>query len=369
MNYDLGQIANQFVLSGIFISSKPYGSGHINDTFLTVFDEGGIEGCYIIQRINHEVFKKPQELMGNIITVTEHIRKKPLEENVTDVPRQTLTVVPACDDNSFYKDNQGNYWRCYNFIPNAVTYDVCNSLDVIEKAAAEFGNFQCLLADLPAKSLHETIPNFHNSPLRFEAFRTAVEKDVCARVEAAQKEIDFLFKHACIFDILPKLVEEGEMPIRITHNDTKINNVMFDNTTGKALCVIDLDTVMPGLSLFDFGDIVRTTISDAEEDERNLSKVTIDISRFKAIVKGYLSSAGVFLNEIEVKNLLLGAKTIILEQAVRFLTDHIAGDTYYKTHRSDQNLDRTRTQIRLYELILEHEKELNEIINKCSGLL
>ena len=144
---------------------------------------------------------------------------------------------------------------------------------------------------------------------------------------------------------------------------------MFDNTTGKALCVIDLDTVMPGLSLFDFGDIVRTTISDAEEDEKDLSKVAIDVSRFKAIVKGYLSSAGVFLNEVEVKNLLLGAKTIILEQAVRFLTDHIAGDTYYKTHRSDQNLDRTRTQIRLYELILEHEKELNEIVNKCSGLL
>lgn len=359
------EVAQQFDVGGIFLHAKPFGSGHINDTFLVVFDIAGSKGCVIIQRINHNIFKDPQALMENIVCVTEHIGKKLQNQNTGDISRRVLSVIPTIDGNCFYKDTAGNYWRTLNFIDNAKTYDVCKSLDVIEAAAAAFGNFQDLLTDLPPDTLHETIPNFHNSPLRFQAFRAVIKEDVCDRAKHLQNEIDFLFKHACIFDILPKLIEEGKLPIRVNHNDTKINNVMFDNTTGKALCVIDLDTVMPGLSLFDFGDIVRSTISDAEEDERDLSKVTIDISRFEAIVKGYLSSAGVFLNETELENLLLGAKTIILEQAVRFLTDHLAGDIYYKIHRPDHNLDRTRTQIRIYELILEYEKELNEIINKA----
>ncbi len=359
------EVAQQFDVGGIFLHAKPFGSGHINDTFLAVFDIGGSEECVIIQRINHDVFKAPQALMENVVCVTEHIRKKLQDQKAGDISRRVLTVIPTIDGDCFYKDTVGNYWRALNFINNAKTYDVCKSLDVIEKAAAAFGNFQNLLTDLPADSLHETIPDFHNSPLRFQAFRSVIKEDVCNRAKHVQKEIDFLLKHACIFDVLPKLIKEGKIPIRVTHNDTKINNVMFDNTTYKAICVIDLDTVMPGLSLFDFGDIVRTAVSDTKEDERDLSKVTLDISRFEAIVKGYLSSAGVFLNATEVENLLLGAKTIILEQAVRFLTDHLAGDTYYKINRPDHNLDRTRTQIRLYELIGKHEKQLNEIIDKA----
>lgn len=359
----IAKVAQQFDICGNFMHAKPFGSGHINDTFLTVFDEGAAEVCCIIQRINHDIFKSPEALMENFALVTEHIHSKLKQQNADDIDRKTLKVFPALDKQNYCKDDHGNYWRALNFIDNAKTYDVCKSLDIIEEAAAAFGNFQNLLVDLATDSLHETIPNFHSSPLRFQAFISAAEKDICNRTKRAQKEFDFLLKNACIFDVLPKLIEEGKIPMRVTHNDTKINNVMFDNATGKALCVIDLDTVMPGLSLFDFGDIVRTTISDAQEDEKDLSQVTIDISRFEAIVKGYLSSAGTFLNKVEVDNLLLGAKTIILEQAVRFLTDHIAGDTYYKIHRPDHNLDRTRTQIRLYELILEHEKEMNEIID------
>lgn len=361
----IAKVAQQFDVGGIFGHAEPFGSGHINDTFLAVFDKDGTERCCIIQRINHDVFKDIEALMANFVLVTEHIHSKLKQQNTDDIERKMLKVFPALDGKNYYKDDHGNYWRALNSIDNAKTYDACKSLDIIEAAAAAFGNFQYLLTDLPVESLRETIPNFHNSPLRFEAFKTAVEKDICNRAKCAQNEIDFIFQHACIFDILPKLIEEGKIPIRVTHNDTKINNVMFDSTTGKALCVIDLDTVMPGISLFDFGDIVRSAVSDAEEDEPDLAKVTIDICRFEAIVKGYLSSAGVFLNATEVENLLLGAKTIILEQAVRFLTDHIAGDTYYKVPRPDHNIDRARTQIRLYELIGEYEKQLNEIIDKA----
>lgn len=358
------EVPRQFDVGADFLHAKPFGSGHINDTYLAVYNKGGAESCYIIQRINHNIFTNPPALMENIVRVTEHIRKKLQQQNADDIPRRVLTVIPSVNGDYFYKDAGGNYWRCLNYIANAMTVDTCRSLDLIYEAARAFGTFQKMLCDLPGPALHETIPNFHNSPLRFKAFESAVEKDICRRAKNVQKEIVFLFQNACIFDVLPKLVKQGEIPVRITHNDTKINNVMFDKHTNKALCVIDLDTVMPGLSLSDFGDIVRTTISDAEEDETDLSKVTIDIQRFEAIVKGYLSSAGSFLNKAEINNLLLGAKNIILEQAVRFLTDHLEGDLYYKTARQDQNLDRCRTQLKLFEKIIQHESQMEAILNK-----
>jgi Ser/Thr protein kinase RdoA (MazF antagonist) len=236
-------------------------------------------------------------------------------------------------------------------------------LDLIREGAKAFGDFQNLLSDLPGSSLHETIPDFHNAPKRFEAFKKVLQEDKHNRARNTKKETEFLMDHSQIYDLLGEMVQEGKIPLRVTHNDTKINNVMFDEKTAEALCVIDLDTVMPGLSLYDFGDIVRTTISDAQEDEKDLSKVIIDISRFEAIVKGYLSSAKAFLNETEIESLLLGAETIILEQAVRFLADHIAGDTYYKIHRQNHNLDRCRTQIRLVEQIFQQEQKLKEIVD------
>jgi len=284
-------------------------------------------------------------------------------ENADDISRKVITIIPARDNSSFHRDQVGNYWRAYNFINNAETYDVCPSLELIREGAKAFGNFQNLLSDLPGSSLHETIPDFHNAPKRFEAFKKVLQEDKYDRAPNAKKEIKFLMDHSQIYDLLGGMVREGKIPLRVTHNDAKINNVMFDEKTAEALCVIDLDTVMPGPSLYDFGDIVRTTISDAEEDEKDLSKVTIDTLRFEAIAKGYLSSAKAFLNETEIERLLLGAETIILEQAVRFLADHIAGDTYYKIHRQNHNLDRCRTQIRLVEQILRQEQKLKEMID------
>jgi len=360
----ISTVAKQFDIPGDFLHAEPYGSGHINDTFVAAYEQRGARRRYIIQRINHNIFKDPEALMRNFVLVTAHIYNKLKQKGTDDLYRRVLTVIPSVDGNNYYKDSKGNYWRALNFIDNARTYDVCKSLRRITEAGRAFGNFQYLLEDLSANHLYETIPGFHNGPKRFENFKKALKENKCGRAAAAQKESDFLMKHSPILDILPGLAEEGGIPLRVTHNDTKVNNIMFDNTTGKALCVIDLDTVMPGLSLWDFGDIVRTTISEAEEDEKDLSKVAIDIRRFEAAVAGFVSSAGVFLNKTERANLLVGAKTIILEQAVRFLTDHLAGDTYYKIRRQNHNLDRCRTQITLYELILRHTRQLCEIINR-----
>ncbi|MCK4958334.1 MAG: aminoglycoside phosphotransferase family protein [Planctomycetes bacterium] len=363
----IASVAGHFDISGNFLHARQFGSGHINETFLAVYDEAGSEASYVIQRINHSIFKDPQALMDNMVLVTNHIRGKLIQRGESDIHRKVVEVIPAVNGNNFVLDDSGNYWRALKFIAGASTFDVCPSLEHIYRASEAFGNFQVMLSDLPADDLKETIPDFHNSPKRLDDLKKALGADRCDRVCSAEPEIKFILGHCEIFGRLAKLVEGGDIPLRIAHNDTKINNVMFDDTSGEALCVIDLDTVMPGLSLSDFGDIVRTTVSDAEEDEQDLSKVTLDISRFEAIVRGYLASAGKILNKAEKDSLLVGAKNIILEQAVRFLTDHLEGDTYYKTHRPNHNLDRCRTQIRLFELVLKHEKELNEIINAASS--
>jgi len=362
--FDAKSIVKQFQISGEPVDVQPYGSGHIHDTYVVKCRQEKMCLRYILQRINSSIFKNPEAVMENIVRVTTHIRGKLDDAGANDIQRRVLKVVPTQEGRAYFRCPEGNYWRCFNFIENARTYNICRSPEHIYESARAFGEFENYLIDLPGPALHETIPDFHNGPKRFMAFQTALKKNKYNRAKSVKKEIDFLLSNSWIFDVLPKLAKENKIPLRITHNDAKNNNIMFDNTTLKAICVIDLDTVMPGISLYDFGDIVRTTISDAAEDEPDLSKVTIDISRFEAIVKGYLSSAGTFLNKVEVNNLLLGAKIIILEQAVRFLTDLLAGDTYYKINRPDHNLDRTRTQIRLYELILEHEGELNEIVNR-----
>jgi hypothetical protein len=322
---------------------------------------------YILQRINNSVFKKPAAVMENIIRVTTHIRGKLNDAEANDIERRVLQVVPTREGRAYFRCPGGNYWRIYNFIENARTYDICRSPEHIYEGSRSFGEFEKYLIDLPSPGLHETIPDFHNGPKRFMAFQTALKKDKYNRSKSVKKEIDFLLNNSWIFDVLPKLVKENKIPLRITHNDAKINNIMFDNTTLKAICVVDLDTVMPGISLYDFGDIVRTTISDAQEDEKDLSKVTIDLSRFEMVIRGYLSSAQAFLNKTEINNLLLGAKTIVLEQAVRFLTDHLSGDVYYKIHRPNHNLDRCRNQFELVRLMMEHQQDMKTIVNKYSS--
>ncbi len=364
MNYDLSQICGNFQIYGDFVSGIPYGSGHINDTFLVTYNQAGEPVRYILQRINHYVFKNTKGLMENIARVTKHITKKLIAEGLEDVTRRVLTLVETTDDLPYFIDNDGNTWRVYLFIENAQTYDILTSNSHAKMAAKAFGQFQEQLADLDQTEnpLIETIPNFHNGPWRYQMFLEALENDSCNRAVSAKPEIDFLNENAGLFDIFPQLIEAGKIPIRITHNDTKINNIMIDDVTGEAVCVIDLDTVMPGLALYDFGDIVRTTSSASAEDEPDLSKVYAQLPRFNAVVDGYLASAGKFLNQVEKDHLVHSGKLITLMIGTRFLTDYLCGDQYFKVHREGHNLDRCRTQFKLVQSIIDQQEEMEKCV-------
>lgn len=364
VNYNLSEVFGKFQIKETFVDGAPYGSGHINDTFCVNCELDGEKNRYILQRINHNVFKKPPELMDNVVRVTEHIRKKLEALGFTDIDRRVLTVIPTTDGKSYYFDPEENHWRLYIFIEGAKTYDVMENLDQAFQAARSLGEFQKMLVDLPGDRLFDTIPDFHNGQKRYEAFKQALEADVCGRAKDAAPEIKFLEDNAWVFDVFPNLIANGEVPMRITHNDTKINNVMIDDETNEGVCVIDLDTVMPGLALYDFGDIMRTTLTPTEEDETDLSKVGMEMKRFESILRGYLTSAGEFLNPVEVKHLVFGGKMITLMIGTRFLTDHLAGDTYFKVHRENHNLDRARTQIKLVQSIAENEEEMMKLVEE-----
>ncbi len=366
MPFNLETISKQFRVHGNFLSAQPYGSGHINDTYLVFIDQDGICARYIIQRINHNIFKDPPALMENIERVTKHIRTKLEVASVDEPSRRVLTIIPTKNKPGYYKDPRGNYWRAYLFIERAQTYDKIQSNDQAYQAARMFGNFQEMLIDLPGPPLHETIRDFHNAPVRFRQFQKSLKADPCNRAKITKPEIDFLIEHAWIFDVLPTLVEKGEIPVRTTHNDTKINNVMLDEKTGEGVCIIDLDTVMPGLSLYDFGDLARTTLSPAAEDEPDLKKVYIDISRFKTILKGYLAAAGEFLNGAELDNLVTGTKMMTLMIGMRFLADFLDGDRYYKISREAHNLERCRVQFKLVRSMIMHEEEMLAIVENLT---
>ncbi len=354
-------IFREFAITGDFISASPYGSGHINDTYAAVCSQAGALVRYIFQRINHNIFKDPAALMDNIARVTRHCRGK-LSADDADASRKTLTLVKTKEDADYLIDGEGYYWRCYLFIENAKTFDVPETNEQIYQAAKAFGGFQAMVCDLGGKPLNETIPDFHNGQKRYRTFLEAVDADKCNRAAGAKREIDKINEFAHIFDVLPALVAGGAIPMRITHNDTKINNVMIDDKTGQGICVIDLDTVMPGLALYDFGDMVRTTASATAEDETNLELVALQMPRFEAVLTGYLTAAGGFLNVAEKENLVLSGKMITLMIGVRFLTDHLGGDTYFKIHRPNHNLDRCRTQIKLVESITEQELHLGRLV-------
>ncbi len=364
MKYDFNNISRQFRISGTLKECNPYGSGHINDTFCINCDLDGKKVRYILQRINHNVFKKPIELMDNVVRVTAHIRKKLESQGLTDVDRRVLTVINATDGKSYYLDSEENCWRLYIFVEGAKTYDVMENLDQAYQAAKSLGEFQEMLVDLPGPQLFDTIPDFHNGQKRYTAFEQALKADICDRAKDAAPEIKFLQDHAWIFDVFPDLIAKGEVPMRITHNDTKINNVMIDDETNEGICVIDLDTVMPGLALYDFGDILRTTLTPTEEDEPDISKVGMQMPRFEAVLRGYLATAGQFLNPTEVNHLVFSGKMITLMIGTRFLTDHLAGDTYFKVHRENHNLDRARTQIKLVQSITENEEEMQKLVKE-----
>ena len=362
MKHDIRGIGTHFQISGDFVSATPHGSGHINDTYAAAYDQKGGGNRYIHQRINHDIFKDPVSVMDNIFRVTSHQRRKLEETGCPDVSRRALTLVPAEDGLPYYRDPSGNTWRTYIFIERADTYDLIESPVQALQAAKAFGGFQKQLVDLPGGRLNETIPDFHNTPKRFEALEKAVQEDRVNRARIAKAEIDFAMKHKDMSGVLIEKHEEGLIPERVTHNDTKLNNVMLDDESSEGICVIDLDTVMPGLVLYDFGDMVRTATNAAEEDERDVSKVRMQMTMFEALVAGYLETAGDFLNETEKEHLVFGGKIITFENGIRFLTDFLSGDVYFKVHRDGHNLDRCRTQFRLVESIIEQEDAMNGFV-------
>ncbi|PYG88713.1 phosphotransferase family enzyme [Ruminiclostridium sufflavum DSM 19573] len=361
--YDFSSIAKSFSFGGSFVKSQPYGFGHINDTYEAYFEmQDGKMKRFILQRINNNVFKNPEKLMENIQSVTAFLRKKIIEAG-GDPDRETLNLIPAVDGKSFYKSDEDNYWRAYVFIEGAQTYQVVEKPDHFYNAGRAFGKFQKLLSDYPAESLFETIQNFHNTKVRFETFINAVEKDVMNRAKDVRAEIDFALKRYNEAVLLVNMLERGELPLRVTHNDTKFNNVMIDDESGEGICVIDLDTVMPGLSLYDFGDAIRFGTNPAAEDEKDLSKVWMDLALFEQFTKGFLSAAGDSLTKAELLHLPHSAKIMTYECGIRFLTDFLSGDTYFKIHREGHNLDRARTQFKLVADMEQKFEQMQKIIN------
>jgi hypothetical protein len=356
--HDVRDVARHFQIYGEFRSAEPYGSGHINDTYCAIFDQAGTVARYILQRINHNIFKKPVSLMENIQRVTTHLAGKMSGE--PDFSRRVLTLIPVRNGLIYHHDEQGNYWRAYLFIEKAKTYDAVESAGQAFEAARAYGRFQKLLADLPAPRLHDTIPDFHHTPKRFAALVKAIENDAANRAGLAKAEIDFALQRAAIVDVLIN----AKLPERVTHNDTKFNNVMLDDVTGEGVCVVDLDTLMPGLTLYDFGDMVRTTTSPAKEDELDLTRVAMQLPMFEALLKGYLTFAVDFLTPAEKRLLAFSGKLITFEIGLRFLTDFLGGDTYFKVHRNGHNLDRCRTQFKLVESIEQQEAQMNKLVEE-----
>lgn len=356
-----------FQYEGVLASEGPYGSGHINDTFLLTFDvEGEGKRNIILQRMNNEVFSDPVGLMENIVGVTSYLRKKIIDDG-GDPDRETLNVIPTVDGKDYYVDEAGDYWRSYKFITDATSYDKVEKPEHFYQSAVAFGHFQCMLADYPAETLHETIAGFHDTKARFATFKKVVEEDVMGRAASVEKEIQFVLEHEDVANYFSDLLAKGEIPLRVTHNDTKLNNIMIDNETGKGICVIDLDTVMPGLAMNDFGDSIRFGASTAAEDEMDLSKVSCSMELFDLYAKGFIEGCDGKLTKREIELMPMGAKTMTFECGMRFLTDYLQGDTYFKVHREGHNLDRCRTQFKLVEDMEKKWYTMQEIVNKYSN--
>jgi len=345
------------------ISWNRYGSGHINDTFRLICKTGEEEKHYIIQRINHEVFKDPISLMRNIAGVTSFLRER-IQAQGGDPARETLNIVKAKDGKDYCQDSDGNYWRGYLFIDGATTYDKVRQPEDFYRSGKAFGRFKRLLAEYPADELAETIPNFHNTPVRMEAFKAAVKADACGRAHLVEAEIKFALDREKEAAIAMDMLKEGRLPLCVTHNDTKLNNIMIDDVTGEALCVIDLDTIMPGLSIFDFGDSIRFGANTAEEDEPDVSKVSLSLPLFETYTRGYLEGCKGSLTTEEKMMLPMGAKLMTFECGVRFLTDFLQGDTYFHTSRENHNLDRARTQFALVADMEKKWEEMAEIVRE-----
>ena len=342
-----------FAISGAPITCEKYGHGHINCTYQVKTDDGH---AYILQRINRYVFADPKAVMENVGAVTQYLRER------AEDPHEVLNFIPADTGVYYHIDEAGEYWRCYEFADGICLEAPESDTDFYESAIA-FGRFQEMLREFPAETLHETIPLFHNTTNRYRIFRKALQDDLAGRAAGVPDDIRFALDREQEAGTLCSLLDSGELPLRVTHNDTKLNNVLLDAKTRKALCVIDLDTVMPGSSLYDFGDSIRFGAATAAEDEKDLSKMEMSLDRFRVFTRGYVCACpGLTAKELEL--LPLGAKVMTMECGVRFLTDHIDGDNYFSIHREGQNLDRAHTQFKLVADMERKWDKMKEIVNE-----
>lgn len=356
--FDFRKISDQFALDGAYVDCVRYGEGHINDTFKLTVSDGGRQVRYILQRINDRLFTEVDKLMRNIELVTDFCRKSVIRHG-GDPLRECLTLVRTKDGKSYYFDGK-NYFRIYLFIEDATTYQIVRDPKDFYESAVAFGNFANLLADFDASQLYEVLPDFHNTKVRYENFLKAVEKDAFGRKESVRKEIEWVVAHKDLCGKIVDKIASGEIPLRVTHNDTKLNNVMIDNKTGKGLAVIDLDTVMPGSLCYDFGDSIRFGCNPAAEDEPDLSKVNFRFDLYETYLDGYLSAVGNSITDAERENLPVGAMLMTYECGMRFLTDYLEGDVYFRTHRPGQNLDRAHTQFKLVDDMLSLSDKMTQ---------
>lgn len=355
---ELRAVTQQFEIPGEYVCAELLGGGHINETWCMTAEQDGRRVRYVLQRINARVFHNPRGVMENVQRVTTHLAGKLAGQ--PDIHRRVLTLVPARNGDAWHQDQDGDYWRASLFIERTQSCDVAKTAEQACQAARAFGRFQRLLSDLPAPRLHDTIPDFHNTPMRFTALERAIETDHLNRASLAKPEIEFVLKRASIAN---ELLEAGLLE-RVTHNDAKLNNVLMDAATGEGLCVIDLDTVMPGLAPYDFGDLVRTTTSPGAEDERDLSKVALQLPLYESVLRGYTEETRGFLTPAERQHLAASSKLITFETGLRFLTDFLEGDTYFRIHREGHNLNRCRTQLKLVESIEQQEEEMTRLVEK-----
>ena len=333
----MNSILERFALSGAPVVCEPYGNGHINETYRVICGNGD---CYILQKINTRVFRDPVRLMCNIRLVTDHLKSR------ANSSREVLTLVPATDGAS-YVERSGEYWRAYEFVRDSICFERADTPEIFRESAATFGGFTNLLADFDASQLTETIPHFHDTPARFAAFTSAVATDAANRLSGVMAEVETAMQYEPFTHTLVDLQSAGALPLRVTHNDTKINNVLFDLKTRRGLCVVDLDTVMPGLIANDFGDSIRFGASTASEDEPDLDRVWLDLDLYEAYLSSYLATCGGSLTDLEKEMLPVGAKMMTYECGIRFLADYLAGDVYFHTRYPEHNLHRAHTQFKL----------------------
>ncbi len=354
----LAEIGAHFQLDGAYVGCERYHGGHINDTYFATYSASSGPRRYVHQRINVSIFRDPHALTRNISAVTRHVREKLLARNTPDIERRVLRLLPTRDGLEMLVTTHGDYWRTYPFIEDTVCYGTAPTPSEAFSAARAFGEFAALLDDFPVAELHETLPRFHDTPARFHALLSAIDSDVQNRAASAEGEIASALRLEPLCTALQDVAAAGNVPIRATHNDTKITNVLFDRGSGEAICILDLDTIMPGLTLYDVGELVRTASTRAAEDEPDASKVHVDPDLFEAVANGFVAGAGAMLTSDEREAFVTAGKVLAFENGIRFLADYLNGDVYFRVHHDKQNLDRARAQFAVVDSLARQEREL-----------